>query len=890
MKELFVVYKEQKDTKQCVKIKVKMRDYRGAIKYLLSIKKFDAAVKKAVQFVNQQLLDLHESPFRELTDIAHTSAQRCIEKKKYENLCEVLTLLPSLSQRVNFLKQAQLFTEAHQELVNGKRYEAAFRLCRAQGMWREAIQLAKEQDTTTVMDSLVLQAATAEIVVHGKLSQQEITAQLQNLATSKDLGAKAHALLLLARSCLHNNKTSFKYGKQALEVYNKIKGNLKIGDFETFNLFIAYQEQHLISPLEFAEMAVQKSMDVKTAVKILESTDTSSLFSQLRHVLHFYGLEKLGKVFCIPRNQDLWVKSLHKCKPKSSSTSENDSDGMLQLDPSTTVVKICSHFKVFAINWLSHAKEIVCDKLDEFPFHKQLQDNPYLVHSSRSWPQDLDYLMEYFCACNVGLLLCGVGKTCFDVKQMMRSIIKLFSPLSLLYLPLKMEHLRSLKDSTPSTYACIEEVVRNVISTAKSDLEKWNGNITNTSQWLKVWRLMGVFGMGHDKLETVLADMEKIVAGLIPVPTKKKPLPLDYIDGPTHYFSIWLRSCKIIRQEGDVLYAIQELALPRFVKTIAKRSSLHIDVGDLVNIFSIFSLAMFSLLAAHATQQRRTTTFFLPETFGHMMQTFDELNCQEPMDKTLLEACTLTFYNRFFNIQIVYDCLWDMLSILLGVFRKQFAVLNYSIVKRFYTEALHCLVLTLTILGNMAFIRSKEHVFTYQVQVLQQLKPLVEQTGTGPEYKSLQEAYISFAKCTGTQDIFRTIVQLLSHAGFAIVELKAISHPSFKMQFSYTNCSPDSVPQRQLKALTDDFTLESNVKKLAKHLAQCDRSKPRPETTIPQDPITVPHLDSNSVVLQTNAQASSGPQIAGESVETVVQEPTHEGDFNEWSDFDFFWC
>ena len=146
------------------------------------------------------------------------------------------------------------------------------------------------------------------------------------------------------------------------------------------------------------------------------------------------------------------------------------------------------------------------------------------------------------------------------------------------------------------------------------------------------------------------------------------------------------------------------------------------------------------------------------------MGNFDELNCQKSEDHCVLSACAQNYVQKAMSFQQLerkaFDLLCECWKFLLEDIVNITMFYNMLYVSKAHIEsgeALHCLVLALTLLGNMALLHYEEpYINGLRKNVYDALKHIP--THVGECAKPLLEVRETLATCTDARDILRSMV------------------------------------------------------------------------------------------------------------------------------------
>ena len=781
-----------KNVEGCAKLREKAGDYAGAIKLYINFNYRIDALARAAAYESKGIVLPRDVS---VAFLAHTFAKIHCRYKDKTKLLKALGYMSDASQRTRFLKQANLFNKAVEVHVQHGQYTEAYRILTAQARHNEGIKLAEKQGDESMMVRFTIQKAVSELLSDGSLNDPDTVDRLQRIAVGKNTDLKAQACLLLGRS-----KKDPAMCRKAFDLYKSSNPSHGIGEVESFNAFAELKPQ-LDKPLQLIRPLIEACKAAKSVLKAIESrnkpTFTASYGRILEEVEDFYSLQKQGEsdVYIFPKSQDLWAK-LVEC---STTSSELDADGMLKLDATLTLRTISEHLNVYLTEWMQKDSLSVCQalktRLGSVPFHKPLCEGGFLQQSFANYPpRELEY---YISLCLLALDTVHCGGKLFTSAKIRRILQNLFSPQAAVYLPVSKLHVITIRRSELA-YKELEAVTASTLTTQEVNFKM--------DEWLEAWRIFCMLGKGTQRMESVLSESQKQVnikaanvqkaprlhraishthkpAALRQQPTHgiqdeysrserrdfKPPHVFVYYareDSYDHIFSLFLKSCAFIRSHCKVLTA-SKLVLHFIMNKILASG---ISVTNLVNIACIHSIALLGLATHCYLLLKQPSKFLVPYTYKHIAQVFDDLNCQSSGDKWLLHACmedvTVQKCSKPNLPQLTNDILKLLqliLNVLIGRQNQHFNVLRYAIKNERCLqngEANHCLILVLTLFGNLAASNfwSDQQLHDYQMVIHAALEHLPNREALH-SFRQVQNIFTSSSNVSGS---FLALSQLLA--------------------------------------------------------------------------------------------------------------------------------
>jgi len=743
-------------------MKEKSGDYTGAIKLFITFNRRIDALAQAAEYERK---GIHLAQEVRVAHLAHTFAKMYSKHKDKTKLLKVLENMPDASQRIRFLKEAKLYNKACEVHIQQGQYTEAYRLLTAQAKYKDGIDLAEKQGNEEMAARFAVQKAVAELISNGSIKDPDVVKRLQIIAGRPESSqTKAQACLLLGRS---NEDASM--CRKAFDLYKSFTPACKIGQVESFSAFTKLKPQ-VDRPLQLIRPVIEACKAAKSIQNAIENRQnpTASFTRILQEVEDFYYLQKQGDVYSFPRSLDLWGK-LVEC---STAGSEIDPDGMLKLDASLALKRISEHLNNYITEWMEqdcmNVNQALKSRLAGFPFHKHLCEGGYLQQSYTTYPPR--ELKTYIDFCLLSLEADSCGSKLFRSVDVTRILQNLFSPQAAVYLPVSKLHMYAIR-SSELVNKVLEKEIAAALGTRDADFKM--------NQWLEMWRISCLLGKGTQRIESVLNERQRLENNKVKSATQAtyKPSHTSVYSSREkkyqHVFSLFMKSCALICSDCKVLTA-SKIVLHFIVKTIANRKSLasSISVGNFVNIVCIHSIALLGLATHCCFLLKQPCTFLVPHTYSHIAQVFDDLNCHTQGDKWLIRACM-----EDVNIQKcsksnlpqltkdILELLQLVLDVLLGRYNRHFYVLRFAI--RNLTclqngEVKHCLILVLTLFGNLAFrgsFWSDEQLHHYQREINAALEQLPEQLPEQHPLKHVQKIFASSANVSGT---FLALSQLLA--------------------------------------------------------------------------------------------------------------------------------
>ena len=744
-------------------LKEKEGDYSGAVQVFIDNNRIIDALKRAAAYESEGI-SLHESVH--VDRMAISFAKVYIKQKKDKRLTSVLEFVREISLRIEFLKDAYMYSKACELHIQERQFWKAYRIFSAQAMYSEGIKLAEKQKDLKMQTKFVFQAAVACIGSSaGSMTDQHVLNKLKELRNCKRVNSKAQACLLLGK--LTSNA---EFCRQALKTYKEAKN--AIGETESFNALV---ELSKINPenREFISMAVSACKAAKTVINATEDQQrpTPTNHFCMNHVIDFYCLEKHHNVYTIPSNQDIWVRSLI-----TKDSSDLDPDGMIKIDIPIALNKVKCHMEQYILKWTERdlkVELVLQTRIHSFPFHKQmLEKGGHLQESFLTYTPGR--LTEYLRACFEALEFHTATSKYFSKVEFQTVFLNFFSPQATVYLPVNETHCTTVRDLKAAS---------NLLSCMAADrIARKEFKLDN---WLDIWRIHCILGRGSQKLEQILAEQARQVNVKAEKSRQhdRKQIPYTFVYNRAdqkyaHVFSMWLQACSLVHKEWNPKIIISSrIIVELFIQIIARRPSLRptISVINLVNVACIFSTALLAIISQCYQLLHQNSTIAVPNTYLHIVKFFDCLTCQTSSDTRLLNVCVEEVKrseraNTLSKLkQGALELLQKILDVLVGKFNDHCNVLQYALKRRDTLEngeAHHCLILTLTLFGNLIYGAefSREQVAEYQRFIFVSLQPLsrIPSSQASPAVQHLQRANTVLVSANNAAEVFHAVNHLMS--------------------------------------------------------------------------------------------------------------------------------
>ena len=723
------------------------------------------ALAKASEYEKQGIKLHHDLSTSELS---YSCAKFYSKRGDKDTLIEVLAYMPETSKRVKFLKEAELYDNAFEILVENKEFRSAYRLASAQTLSSEAwlrsgLRIAEENKDETMRASFIFQRAKVEykklqLKNHQDTLNSEVVERLHKLLLSKDRLTKAHAYLLLGML-----KRTVSHCQYAWDIYHS--ESHKVGELEAFNQFLKLSfesdklQSKIISMCHVAKEVGSTLMRARDINKVV------------KEAVSFYGLQKIGVYYYTPPGQDIWIGGpLAKCVCKSNKT---DLDGMLRLEASDTRDELAKHCADFKSQWLSpfDLQRKLEHKMMSFLLHGQLKEHHHLLRRYSMKEVSMEALYQYLQTGLRQLELCILEE--WNIHELIDLLASFFTPRVYFYLPQRIEnrHIAMFRESICCRRSFQQHIKEWILIDRPTDLDPFPSRV-KVDTWLTAWRASCIFDPDMKSLQEELQYLESTVNKDSTTTGYKHPPGFIYWEKDQkvyHILSLWLKSCTEMRK-GHFLWA-SKLAINQFLGNIAQRvNECSLQVMNAVDILSIHCTGLLSVLTHVSALQHRAKSYTVPFFYKSNVYLFSLMNCWNKKDRYLLSACA-DEVSRSRNLKKLFSqcrqLLIQALDIILGTGKRapHYSVLSIGLKNIPSSDATkHCLILALVLFGNLSTFNICEiRGFFQKIQSLLQHFILNKENNI-PHYISI--AYEATKKATffNPVEVFNLVRLLLQDA------------------------------------------------------------------------------------------------------------------------------
>lgn len=712
-------YLKAKDYDNFARVQESRGEYDSVIRSLLGkpfMRKRDALAK----LDEYEKKGYHLDPKYTTSELSFSCAKFYSERKDKHTLLEVLKYMPEQEKRLKFMKEAELYEEAYKDYVANKQFAGAYRLALAHGWHDKAIDLATQEGNELNRALFTLLGAKSSYLnlplnFSEKDVDSSLVSRLKKVAAFNDDLVKAEAHLLLGM--MHKIPGPCIVAKGMFNLKKHKAGILEA--FETVSTLGNVSDQDILDCCHVAKKAsktLREAMDMNIDVQ---------------QAVKFYGLQLVGKAYLASRFYHVWVnfETLHKYKYEDA---DHDLDHMIRLKPEVRE-SLAKRYESFIPSWLNRFKldSRLYAKWQSFRLHSKLWKSRHLSHQYSLEEVSSLAMMEYVCNC-VHVLELRLLKN-EPVDAMMVHLGVLFSPKVSSCLPcLNDQHVNVVRRSANSLSSFKRKIENDLKPLCEERLDK-----ISIDSWLAIWRLSSIcfpsMKQFLSKLDTLEEDLNT---------RGKEHAPLGYVFWKSdkrylHIFRFWLNSCKEIRDNSKVLWAAK-LAINHFLGNVVENRGISISIMNSVNALTIHCMSLLAMMTHSNALQNYPQKFTVPHIYKHVVQMFNHMNCRKgTSDASLPSACVKEVLSHRDMRKLFTECkclLNRALSYLVGSYERapKYSLLKFGLNRNTDSEdTLQCLILTLTLFGNLFTIQRMQK---YGAKISQMFKEFANRNERVPEY------------------------------------------------------------------------------------------------------------------------------------------------------------
>ena len=722
---------------------------------------------------------------------------------------QALGYLPP-SEQVDYLKTIKMFEKAYEILAEEQDFRAAYELCMGQGWFEKGFKLAQKEKHPNEKIMFLLFIATYEH--HESQCSEETIAQLK-----KNYGRNTdnENLCMLVYGMITKNKASLHHAR------NFYRKNL-IAYLEVLNIATAHVEydndNHKWKNIQLGEQedfatiilnACRSANSIKDAFKDAQDIN-SPLTIQMEN---FYGFQKdhAGGLYYIPESSYPWTNEILKKIPAEDL--DRNPEGMLKVKFNVVIKAFCDQLQELCHRWLVEDKlriaEVLCKKLNRFPFHHQLLSGNGYVNESCLNRLDRSVNLQAYLDI-LGSLHeiqeLGYKNSPFDVVHV--AMLSL-SPSVTRYLlihssPTGASHQKSRLVLTSKLIQALYQKVKDTLNSSDSTF--------SLNSWLELWRIAQVCQIRE--IVAILTARSKEISYMIQnIKIQSISVP-QYVQQKTglysHLMLIWQDLSEKIKDKRA--YAACTVGVRSFLVPIISNRFLweNMSVSNFLNVATIQAVAILLMKNICSIHYRKPGIIYIPQSYSNVVSVFTTLiggvnifeTCREDILRRKKEALQ-ELKTKLFHL------LGLLLKALIGKHNPSFNLLLKATTDSTClqnNEAEHCLVLVLTLIANMglddAITDSDLNIF--HQHIVQTIKTCAK--------LSIRHAHDKIATCATLNNLFGIIKSILEPFRDNLQCLNIyFSPPSYNIHCETKQAKLEKISQRRLIPLSQNEIKESKA-------------------------------------------------------------------------------
>ena len=791
-------------------IKEQMGKYNDSIRILLK----HGNVIKALECADRHESDI--SPCYKKDRLAHQYVQELLPNDNFKSsedsniFFQALGYLPP-SEQVDYLKTIKMFEKAYEILAEEQEFRAAYELCMGQGWFEKGFKLAQKEKHSKEKIMFLLFKATNEY--HESQCSEETIAQLKkNYGQHTDneklcmlvygMTTNNNAILCRARNFYKN--ISMEY----LEVLNIATAHVEYDNdnHKWKNIQLGEQEDFATIILN----ACRSANSIKDAFKGAQDIN-SPLTIQTES---FYGFQKdhAGGLYYIPKSSYPWTNEILKNIPAEDL--DRNPEGMLKVKFNVVIKAFCDRLEDFCYRWLVEDKlkitEVLCKKLNRFPFHHQLLSDGCVSESCLNRLDKSVNLQAYLDILGSlhDIQELGYKNSPFDVVHV--AMLSL-SPSVTRYLlihssPTGASHQKSRLVLTSKLKQALYQKVSDTLNSSDSTF--------SLNSWLELWHIAQICQKVHEIVSNLTVrntEMSYMIQNLIIQSTLVPQYVHQRQTGQhTHLMLIWRDFSE--KMKARKVYAASTVCVRSFLLPIISNPFLrgNMSVSNFLNVSTIQAVTILMMKSICSIHNRKPGIIYIPQSYSNVVRIF----ITHIGGEDIFESCKEdTLRSRKEALQEIKTKLFRLLRLLLqaliGKHNPSFNLLQKTTTDStclLNNEAEHCLVLVLTLIANMglddAITDSDLNIF--HQHIVQTIKTCAK--------LSIRQAHDKIATCATLNNLFGIIKSILEPFRDNLQCLNIyFSPPSYNIACETKQAKLEEISQRRLIPLSQNEIKESKA-------------------------------------------------------------------------------
>ena len=579
--------------------------YTEAVSFIAHHSEKFRALQLASNYIGQKYVlrsDIHQSMIRYgKQQVKVLSAKG---PKERDRLLTIINVIPPELQ-VQYLEQVEAHDKAIEVLIQLGKVDSAYELMLKHAMYKEALDLSKQQNNLNKKQRVILSAAKFKLS-SCHTTQTEIPVlqeELETMCHNEKVTPTVRAIANLVQSKLSGDSS---YCHNALQLFQQEKHTL--GACEALVILLP----NIKKDMQLVETVLNVCIEVNKICFSLKKTrrDTAFISHIMDQVEELYGFVKERDQYVLQVHQDIW--SIMGQWPEGNCMQRHQRANEVCRAVS---VHLQSNIRLLIGN--KDCWDAVQNELVPFEFHHKCTEQ----HFANKQLKLLNYIKAYSMSLEI---ICHNEK--FDGieewKRYFYNIIRYNG------LTLNAKHFDVIKQF-PSAVSILEDRLGNMLQKPV--------NVLTLDDWMEMWILS-----------------QSLKQTDIEVSQKTRPIPTDslsaseihfYVPSPQihgikhkvpHFFQ-WIKFCHLLREGSQARIAVK--VLMNYMDTIARRVSLNRKIVCVTNIVTMLNISAMIYYALNILSSPQEATVILPKILIDTITSFDQKNCLTKQDYKIFQAC-----------------------------------------------------------------------------------------------------------------------------------------------------------------------------------------------------------------------------------------------------------
>ena len=754
MSTLFLYLQKEKASK-CFR---KTRNYVYSADIMETMGKYDEAIQILLQEnSHESIIKALECASKHKNKISACYQMERIARKHAQALARTLHLndtdsvgyykyllkfLPA-SDQIDQLKAVKLFDETFEILLSIQNISDLYRLCKGQGWFDKALEVAEKQKDVITGTMFLLFKAAKEMKVQC-LSESTKILLKNHCGLDTEIGNMCMLMYGMGTSdpvSLNSARTFFSE--------NNIIAYLETLHISTTKLEYD-SDEHICKEIWLKENEDQvmtilnACREIVTIKRALDNVQESNLV-YIKHVESFFGFEKdPDGVYLVPESSYPWTNELLANNPDLNLFNRNP-DNLLKVEATVALKAVCGRLEEFSNTWIAEDKlkvvEIYCKRLKSFYYHEQMITNS--CHLQESYLEKVDkqtHLQAYLDILSSLFEMKELGNKhiSFDVVE---AVLNVLTPQATCYIQSlgpDVQHESSNHMSMFPLFILSPELNLALYNKVQATLISPDEAL-NINDWLELCRIQSFTKIGLWEIRKALKPCVERVnwyryGGLeIPPFYVYKPQNNAY----NHLILEWLYVCGNVKKKR--VYSACTVCVYSVVCHIASQQLLWetISVSNLLNIVTVQLVAILTMLGICSIRTGNPANIYVPLSYFNIIRVFLGMVGAPNLVQSCFDDTLRDRKVNLFQLQNkVVHLLRIILQVVLGKYNIAFNLLKIVTSTKkclFSHEAEHCLVFVLILMGNLGLFHnvSDTELYYFRCQICESIKcckkPIIRQ-------------------------------------------------------------------------------------------------------------------------------------------------------------------